>query len=61
MSETYSCITDFVNTAQIFQATALGVQNLLSEITPSTPDAQLPAEFKTWLRALVASYPAGTT
>ncbi|KAJ7500671.1 hypothetical protein B0H11DRAFT_1856122 [Mycena galericulata] len=51
----------FGNTAAIFRATALSVQNLLAEITPDTPDANLPAEFNGWLRSLIATYPAGCT
>ncbi|KAJ7651433.1 hypothetical protein FB45DRAFT_1079260 [Roridomyces roridus] len=51
----------FGNTAAIFQATALRVQNLLAEITPDTPDANLPVEFNAWLRSLVATYPDGCT
>ncbi|KAJ7500677.1 hypothetical protein B0H11DRAFT_786776 [Mycena galericulata] len=51
----------FGNTAAIFEATASSVQNLLAEITPDTPDANLPAEFNVWLRSLLATYPAGCT
>ncbi|KAJ6552882.1 hypothetical protein B0H19DRAFT_1236093 [Mycena capillaripes] len=53
--------TDFGGTAAIFQATALSVQDLLAEITPDTPDANLPLEFNTWLRSLIATYPGGCT
>lgn len=52
---------DFGNTAAVFQATALRVQNLLSEITPATPDANLPVEFSNWLHDLIETYPAGCT
>jgi hypothetical protein len=52
---------DYGDTAAIFQATALRVQNLLSEITPNTPDAYLPSEFNAWLNDLVQTYPAGCT
>ncbi|KAF7360849.1 Glucan 1,3-beta-glucosidase [Mycena sanguinolenta] len=54
----------FGGTSQIFQATALRVQNLLSEITPSTvivEDSSLPLVFNTWLRNLVNTYPNGCT
>ncbi|KAJ7617123.1 hypothetical protein FB45DRAFT_1063656 [Roridomyces roridus] len=51
----------FGGTADVFRATALRVQNLLAEITPDTPDANLPVEFNGWLRGLVATYPAGCT
>ncbi|KAJ6597725.1 hypothetical protein DFH09DRAFT_1399429 [Mycena vulgaris] len=40
----------FGNTAATFQATALRIQNLLAEITPDSPDANLPTEFNSWLR-----------
>ncbi|KAJ7501454.1 hypothetical protein B0H11DRAFT_2371591 [Mycena galericulata] len=52
----------FGGTALIFQATALRVQNLLSEITPSSvivDDASLPLIFHTWLGTLVNTYPNG--
>ncbi|KAJ7354049.1 hypothetical protein DFH08DRAFT_984259, partial [Mycena albidolilacea] len=51
----------FGNTAGSFRATALRVQNLLSEITPDTPEANLPVEFNTWLRGLISTYPTGCT
>ncbi|KAJ7734350.1 hypothetical protein DFH07DRAFT_928493 [Mycena maculata] len=51
----------FGATAATFQATALRVQNLLAEITPTTPDANLPVEFNNWLRGLIATYPTGCT
>ncbi|KAJ7644905.1 hypothetical protein FB45DRAFT_1053538 [Roridomyces roridus] len=49
------------NNAVPFRTTATEVQNLLAEITPASPDANLPVEFNTWLRGLVATYPAGCT
>lgn len=52
---------DFGATAATFQATALRVQNLLSEITPDTPEANLPVEFNSWLRGLISTYPGGCT
>jgi hypothetical protein len=52
---------DFGVTAAIFRATALRVQNLLAEITPSTPEANLPVEFNAWLRDTVSDYPTGCT
>ncbi|KAJ6597670.1 hypothetical protein DFH09DRAFT_1071651 [Mycena vulgaris] len=51
----------FGNTAATFQATALRVQNLLAEITPDSPDANLPTEFNSWLRGLISNYPTGCT
>ncbi|KAJ7205574.1 hypothetical protein B0H12DRAFT_1281942, partial [Mycena haematopus] len=54
----------FAGTSQIFAATALNVQNLLSEITPSSvlmDDASLPLIFNTWLQNLVNTYPNGCT
>jgi hypothetical protein len=52
---------DFGGTAANFRATALRVQNLLSEITPDTPEANLPVEFNIWLRNLISTYPNGCT
>ncbi|KAJ6553056.1 hypothetical protein B0H19DRAFT_1263474 [Mycena capillaripes] len=54
-------VIDFGATAAIFRATALNVQNHLAEVTPDTPEANLPVEFNEWLRQLVATYPAGCT
>ncbi|KAJ7229760.1 hypothetical protein B0H12DRAFT_222477 [Mycena haematopus] len=54
----------FGGTSQIFEQTALRVQNLLSEITPSSvlvDDASLPQIFNTWLQNLVNTYPLGCT
>ncbi|EIW75803.1 hypothetical protein CONPUDRAFT_169072 [Coniophora puteana RWD-64-598 SS2] len=54
----------FQETASVFQATALRIQNLLSWITPTdVPDstASIPLIFNTWLRNTVAAYPAGCT
>ncbi|KAJ6454373.1 hypothetical protein C8R45DRAFT_846482 [Mycena sanguinolenta] len=54
----------FAGTSHIFQARASSVQNLLSEITPSTvivQDASLPLVFNTWLQNLVNTYPNGCT
>ncbi|KAJ6505021.1 hypothetical protein C8R45DRAFT_1090781 [Mycena sanguinolenta] len=54
----------FGGTSQIFQATALRVQNLLSEITPSevlVDDASLPLLFNQWLTNLINTYPNGCT
>ncbi|KAF8199218.1 hypothetical protein K438DRAFT_1583339, partial [Mycena galopus ATCC 62051] len=51
----------FGSTSNIFQATALRVQNLLAEITPNSPDANLPVEYNAWLRDLIATYPGGCT
>ncbi|KAF7311921.1 Glucan 1,3-beta-glucosidase [Mycena indigotica] len=54
----------FAGTTQIFQDTALRVQNLLSEITPTdvlADDASLPLMFNTWLTNLINTYPAGCT
>ncbi|KAJ6534425.1 hypothetical protein DFH09DRAFT_1405431 [Mycena vulgaris] len=54
----------FGGTAPIFQATALRIQNLLSEITPSSVivgDASLPLVFYSWLGNLLNSYPNGCT
>ncbi|KAK7013688.1 chitin synthase [Favolaschia claudopus] len=53
--------TYFSNTAGIFQATALRVQNRLAQITPNTPDVNLPVAFNAWLRALLPTYPLGCT
>jgi len=53
--------TYFGNTATAFQATALRVQNRLSQITPATPDVNLPVEFNSWLRNLMSTYPNGCT
>ncbi|KAJ6603479.1 hypothetical protein DFH09DRAFT_899101 [Mycena vulgaris] len=52
----------FSGTAGVFHATALSVQNLLSEITPSTPlvnDASLPLLFNSWLRNTLSQYSNG--
>ncbi|KAJ7614864.1 hypothetical protein FB45DRAFT_936253 [Roridomyces roridus] len=49
------------NNAAVFRTIATNVQNLLAEITPASPDANLPVEFNAWLRGLVATYPAGCT
>ncbi|KAJ7291631.1 hypothetical protein C8J57DRAFT_1113502 [Mycena rebaudengoi] len=52
----------FSGTAGVFRATALDVQNLLSEITPSTPlvdDASLPLLFNSWLRNTLSQYSNG--
>ncbi|KAF8631388.1 hypothetical protein AX15_002419 [Amanita polypyramis BW_CC] len=54
----------FQDTSSIFQDTAAKVQQLLSEITPSTPaedDASLPLIFNQWLETLIDTYPAGCT
>ncbi|KAF5360156.1 hypothetical protein D9758_011368 [Tetrapyrgos nigripes] len=54
----------FAATSNIFQQTALDVQNLLSEITPNSVVVQtdsLPAIFNSWLRGLISTYPAGCT
>ncbi|KAK6995938.1 chitin synthase, partial [Favolaschia claudopus] len=53
--------TYFSNTAGRFQATALRVQNRLTQITPNTPDVNLPVAFNTWLRSLLTNYPSGCT
>ncbi|KAK7043324.1 chitin synthase [Favolaschia claudopus] len=53
--------TYFGSTGATFQATALRIQNRLAQITPSTPDINLPVAFNSWLRSLVNSYPAGCT
>ncbi|KAK7013733.1 chitin synthase [Favolaschia claudopus] len=53
--------TYFGSTAATFQATALRIQNRLAQVTPSTPDINLPVAFNSWLRSLVNSYPAGCT
>ncbi|KAF7344100.1 Chitin synthase [Mycena venus] len=53
--------TYFGNTAGTFQATALRVQNRLSQITPDTPDVNLPVAFNSWLRNLMSTYPNGCT
>ncbi|KAF7372867.1 Glucan 1,3-beta-glucosidase [Mycena sanguinolenta] len=54
----------FGGSSQIFNATALSVQNLLSEITPSSVpknDASLPLLFNQWLTNLINTYPNGCT
>ncbi|KAK7013723.1 chitin synthase, partial [Favolaschia claudopus] len=51
----------FDNTAATFQATALRVQNRLAQITPNTPDVNLPVAFNAWLRTLIQTYPLGCT
>ncbi|KAJ7186423.1 hypothetical protein C8R46DRAFT_275140 [Mycena filopes] len=54
----------FAGTSQIFSATAQRVQNLLSEITPSTvlvQDESLPLVFNNWLQNLLNTYPNGCT
>ncbi|KDR76862.1 hypothetical protein GALMADRAFT_138903 [Galerina marginata CBS 339.88] len=52
----------FGSTANVFQATALAVQNILSEVTPSTPvNPSLPSLFNSWLRNLLSTYPNGCT
>ncbi|KAK7043326.1 chitin synthase [Favolaschia claudopus] len=53
--------TYFSNTAGRFQATALRVQNRLTQITPNTPDVNLPVAFNAWLRSLLTNYPSGCT
>ncbi|KAJ7310018.1 hypothetical protein DFH08DRAFT_1049527 [Mycena albidolilacea] len=53
--------TYFGNTAATFRATALRIQNRLAQITPATPDVNLPVQFNNWLRGLVATYPNGCT
>ncbi|KAK6995928.1 chitin synthase [Favolaschia claudopus] len=53
--------TYFGHTAAIFQATALRVQNCLAQITPNTPDVNLPVAFNVWLRTLIQTYPLGCT
>lgn len=55
---------DFADTADMFLATALQVQNLLAEITPtSVPDDELsiPGIFNEWLFNLIGTYPTGCT
>ncbi|KAJ7061667.1 hypothetical protein C8F01DRAFT_987065, partial [Mycena amicta] len=54
----------FARSSQIFEASALRVQNLLSEITPTeviVDDASLPLMFNTWLTNLINTYPSGCT
>ncbi|KAK7059959.1 chitin synthase [Favolaschia claudopus] len=53
--------TYFRDTAGVFQYTALRVQHRLSQITPQSPDVNLPVEFNSWLRQLLATYPTGCT
>ena len=61
---TFSSRSDFQTTSNIFQATALRVQNLLAEITPDVvPDEtnSIPMIFNNWLRNLISTYPSGCT
>ncbi|KAJ7053167.1 pectate lyase superfamily protein-domain-containing protein [Mycena amicta] len=54
----------FAGTSQIFESTALRVQDLLSEITPDdvlVDDASIPLMFNTWLTNLINTYPNGCT
>ncbi|KAJ7636563.1 hypothetical protein FB45DRAFT_1138282 [Roridomyces roridus] len=50
--------TDLDQNAGKFQSTAQHVQDLLTEVTPPSPEFNLPAVFNAWLRGLVSSYPA---
>jgi len=48
-----------VNSA-VFRDTAQRVQNLLAEVTPTTPiNPSLPTTFNKWLRNLISTYPNG--
>ncbi|KAJ7913681.1 hypothetical protein B0H13DRAFT_1612340 [Mycena leptocephala] len=52
----------FEGTSSIFLATALRVQNALSEITPTAilqDDSSIPLMFNTWLTNLINTYPNG--
>jgi hypothetical protein len=54
--------SDFSDTATIFLNTALQVQNLLAEITPTQvpdPTLSIPGIFNEWLENLIDTYPSG--
>jgi hypothetical protein len=54
--------TDFGETADIFNATATMMQELLAGVTPVEPiTPPLPNDFNNWLRGVVMGYPNGCT